>query len=548
MDLPADVQNCLRVDAAYWADYSQIRLANGKIFSFKDRTYQIKPMQSRARKICVRKARGLGFSEIYILRSLHGCIYGIYSQGVAYFFPNETEMQKFSKSRFGPLLLSNKDAIGKFAKGGGRTDSANLKRIGNSNLFMEGAMMTVNVGEDINQKESAAIRGKQYDSVILDEIDLMDRDILQKVEGGMGNSNLKEVVCISNPTIPNYGIDALFQQSNQLYWYGKCSCGKLTCSDREFPNFVREYPNREERIRQRQHLGFCACHQCGKELSFEGEWIPDYPKNEEWEGYSISQLNTVTNDPWEILSQFENPPNDNIEDVYKFRLGLPYISKEDHLNVQDVYSCCGNKLMQSYHAGPCAMGVDVGKTFHVVIGVRTDKNRFELIKAARLGSFDDVGLLAQRFGVKSAVIDIRPYEDSARKFQKDFKGGLVYLCEYTTNPMQEAFWDNNKKTVKAYRTGIFDATHKLISEKRLTIPRRCPEMDEFAKQICATAKILETSKKTGSQVYTYIKLGEEHYRNALNYFLLAAQGTRVKTVDAYKSDKQEYAFHQTTAI
>jgi hypothetical protein len=62
----------------------------------------------------------------------------------------------------------------------------------------------------------------------------------------------------------------------------------------------------------------------------------------------------------------------------------------------------------------------------------------------------------------------------------------------------------------------------------------CPETREFARQVCATAKVLETNKKTKLSVYRYKKLGDDHFRHALNYFYLAASSGRIATVGSKK--------------
>ena len=102
----------------------------------------------------------------------------------------------------------------------------------------------------------------------------------------------------------------------------------------------------------------------------------------------------------------------------------------------------------------------------------------------------------------------------------------------------------NERTgiVKVNRTEVFDATHRLIASEtgKLVIPRICPEVKEFAKQVCATAKILETNKRTNAQIYRYKKLGNEHFRNALNYFYLAVSGHRIASVKSHNSWNQHH--------
>ena len=532
-------------EVGYWADKSKIVLANGDVFSFTDREYQIEPMSSKAQVVVVRKATGLGFSEIFILRTLWGCIFGKYKQGVLYLFPNDDDMQGFSKSRFGPLIKANRLTIGKYVKSVGTksTDTASLKRIGNSSLFMDGARLTQTVGGEVSQKESAALRSKQVDCVVFDEWDLMDEDVEGKAEQRMGNcpDEKKEKVFISNPTIPDIGIDKKYNESDQRMWFRSCGCGEWTCPDEHFPDLIGV---------DSQGKGYCACKKCGKPLGYKGEWVAKYPDIKEIEGRHISQLNSSMKDPYKILKTFNylNDNGGNIADFYKLVLGLPYISTEDKLTSNVVLACCGQEVIPYSHNGPCAMGVDVGKIKHVVIGTRTGPERFEILKVAQVSEWNDIHDLAKRFNVRSAVIDIRPYEDEARRFQKEEKY-RIFLCEYAESTALGTVYNDHTGIVKVNRTEIFDSTHRLFSKSLIKLPRECPQVKEFAFQCCNTAKVLETNKKSGTSIYRYKKLGDEHYRNALNYFYLAAHGGKIATVNpSGNQNRQKYAIHETVKI
>ncbi len=246
-------------------------------------------------------------------------------------------------------------------------------------------------------------------------------------------------------------------------------------------------------------------------------------------GYRWSQLTSAVCDPLDILHDFRDPPEGNLADVYRLRLGLPYIAAEERLTQAQVYECCNNDGMYSSHSGPCAMGVDVGDIKHIVIGVRSNNKQYQLVKMVSLSSWEDIHDLARKFNVRSAVVDIGPMRDKAREF-KDNEKYPVFLCEYSDNPAYLRTWDTKKGVVKDYRTALFDETYRMVvTPGMLTIPRFCPEVKEFAKQMCNTYKLLETNKKTGTRVYRY-KGKNEHYRNALNYFLLAASKSRIQRV------------------
>ena len=201
--------------------------------------------------------------------------------------------------------------------------------------------------------------------------------------------------------------------------------------------------------------------------------------------------------------------------------------------------------MSHGHAGPCAAGVDVGKIKHIVIGPKIGKDQYEIVKMARLSEWNDILDMFVKFHVKLAVVDIRPYEDSARDFQKKAKkiGIKVYLCEYKENQIQDYIYNDKNgiaDTVAANRTQIFDATHRLTVDGGYTIPRRDLEVDEFVRQMCGAYKVLDTNKKTGTSVYRY-KGKKEHYRNALNYYLLAAQKSTMPKAKGSRTKRQTNA-------
>lgn len=527
------------MDSAYWAVLNNIRLVSG-VFTLQDHGYQLEPMQSRARRTCHMKATQGGFSELEILKALHSLIHRRCPQGVLYLFPTNDDMLDFSKSRFGPLIAANPESIGRFVRSGKKgTDAAGLKCVHGAFLFLRGARLTqaLESGGD-GQKESGKLRSVPVDRVVYDEWDLMDETVAGKARGRMGHSRLKEEVFIGNPTMPDYGIAKVFQTSDQRHLFRACSCGGRTCAETSFPECVK--------IRD-DGTGYIACEKCGKPIGIEKtEWVPAERGNSSFmHGYRWSQLSSVFNDPAEILAEYNDPPEGKLENTYNLRLGLPYVAAENRLSVGVVKECCGGDCMLAKYSGPCAMGVDIGREFHVVIGPRTGKDRFQSVKLIRIpcaasqvtmeSAWRTLHDLARAFNVRSAVVDIRPYEHEARKFQKE-EPYRVSLCQYDENRVLAARYDDVEGIVRINRTEICDATHQLIVEKRLVLPRDCPEVSEFASQCCNTAKKLETNKKTGAKIFRYVKLSkDDHYRHALNYFLLAASGSRVARVGAARN-------------
>jgi hypothetical protein len=342
-----------------------------------------------------------------------------------------------------------------------------------------------------------------------------------------------------------------FRGSDQRHWFRKClHCGKeppqgadwfwyidpangWTCAETSFPGCVKVHNDGK---------GFIGCMKCGKEVFVrDGEWVPKCKENSDYmHGYRWSQLTSPNNDPYEILEAFNNPPHGNLTDVCRLKLGMAYVSAEDRLTVGQVLAHCRDGVpIISSDPGPCAFGLDVGKTLHLVVGKKIGRNRYQITFVGRfpgLTDWGEMGAILKRSHCKRGIIDARPYESRAMGFQKSFTKAKIYLCEYPPNYKGPRSYNEKTGMVKVNKTEITDETHELVADPdRLVLPTSYGslEMQEFAKQVCDPAKTFD--EKRGVYVY---KGSEDHYRNALNYFLMAAERIGVAQKSNYQR-KQE---------
>ncbi len=552
----------MAIDPAFWAKFSNIKLANGNIFSFDDRPYLIEPMSTDHPCKSAMKGTGGGFSEcLGILPSIQHCRYGRVSQGVLYMFPTNDDVQDYSKSRFNPLFFNNPHTIGKFIKsGGGKTDTTKLKIINGKSLYLRGARLDPS-DEDTGAKKSTKLSGIQVDEFIADEVDQFDPEALAKARGRTGNARFdgikgsKREVLLANPSDEDRGIDLIWQKSDQRYEFLVCECGHRNCS---VLNFIEDPEKTVGIYKDRtgptgEEIGYLRCRKCDRPLNvLKMEYIAQRPSVKDLVCWHWTHLDSLYHNPARILRNFRNPPEGNLGDVYRLDLGLPYSSKEDKLRKDMVLACCGREAMAESHSGPCAIGVDNDDNKHVVVGIRTGNDRYELLKLMRTTTidFNEVYDLIRKFNVKSGVVDIRPNKDSAVQFQKACAliGCKIFLCEYTDSPLQDANFNDNTGVVKVYRTGIFDATHRIIANQQIVLPRQSPTVEEFARQCCNCVKSKDERRKD-AVIYRYVKTGDQHdhYRNALNYFAVAASGFRIATVSKYKN-LQKWVIHETVKL
>jgi len=508
---PVVMDQFFAMDPVAWLEFNKILLGGGP-FQLKNHEYQIKILRENARRQCCIKGAQMGITEVWVLKTLHGMLYNKYKSGALYLFPTRDDVGDFSKSRFDPLIADN-PVIGAKVHS---TDSKNIKRIGRGFLYLRGARATKSISD--TRKSSSQLKSIPVDRIVFDERDEMSDEMVTLAEERVSHSEVQEMMYLGTPTIPDYGIDAQFQGSDQRVWMIKCDhCGTETCLELEFPNCIEMNPKTERWYR--------ACKHCHREIfPANGDWVPLYPdRSKDMVGWWISQLNSMYIDPGYILDLYNNPPNDDLSEVMNSKLGRAYTPAENRLDPSSVWACCTQDAMTYRHDGPTCMGVDVGKILNVVIAERPNRKSLKVVKVCEVTSFNDLHDLASRYNVRCTVIDYKPEIRKVREFQAA-ESHQVFACDYVERKTGQASWDERDGFVKVNRTEICDASHELvINPGRLSLPRRSHDMEKFVKQMCSIIKVLLEDKTVGNKEFRYQKTGDDHYRHAMNYCLLASE-------------------------
>jgi len=476
-------------------------LLDGNPFSLENHEYQQAPLECTAPRQVFLKGAQVGITSIIMLKSLHGLISSRYPQGCLYLFPSLGDVLDFSRGRFNPLINDNDD-VAKYVQD---TDSQTIKRIGKAMLYLRGARSTAKVGG--MKRTSTALKSVPVDRLVFDEADEMAPDMIDLALERISHSSVKEEVYLSTPTIPDYGVDRLYQQSDQRVWMIKCSkCGKETCLELEFPECLEEL--RDGRVIR-------LCQRCRDNEIFpkDGSWIAQSP-GKDMVGWRISQLNSMFVEPGKILQLFRDPPNGNISEVYNSKLGQAHIDAENRLTYQEVINLCGVDPM-SESGQNCYMGVDVGKKLHCVIG---DAGRVVFI-----GEFEDwnrLSSLIKAFDVRQCVIDALPETRMSKDFAEAHEG-IVFCCYYQEHQKGSYAWNEKELIVAVNRTESLDASHSMLQNQHVILPRESHIVQEFARHCSNIARVLQTDPETGSTRYLYVKTGPDHFRHAFNYMCIA---------------------------
>ena len=320
-------------------------ILDGRPFTFERHEYLIEPYNDDHPYQVEAKAAQLGLTSRAMLGAIYKACYFPY-KGILYLFPSKTDVNDFTRGRVDPLIEDNPDSIGKLLK---NTDSINIKRIRNTFFYFRG--MTSRVG----------LKSVPADRIIFDELDEAPQNAVDMAMERMGHSEYKEVLMLSNLTLPDYGIDKAFQETDQRYWLLKCEkCGEYTCLEDTFPDCLVTVNGRVIR----------ACQRCKSELNPSiGQWVAKRPIITDKRGRHYSQLFSHFVSPADILHQFRT--TNNLTDFYNLKIGIAYVEATNRLTKEEILSLCGDEGMLSDDTGPCFMGVDQGKDLHVVMGSET---------------------------------------------------------------------------------------------------------------------------------------------------------------------------------
>ena len=300
-------------DLGEWVKACKIVL-EGRPLTFEKHEYLQKPYSDSHADQTEMKAAQMGLTVKAGLRSIHGAITGKYPRGILYLFPNRSDVTDFSKARITPLVQENGDSIGKWIV---ETDTSNLKQFGSSFLYLRG--MNSRVG----------LKSIPVDFIVFDEFDEAPQTAVDMAMERMAHSEVHESLKLSNPTLPDFGIDKAFQQTDQQYWKLKCpACGEYTCLEDTFPSCLLELSD-EKVIR--------ACRKCKAELNPAiGEWVAKRPQVEGKRGYHYSQLFSQFVDPKSILHQFRT--TQNLTDFYNLKIGIPWAEATHRISLEAVYA------------------------------------------------------------------------------------------------------------------------------------------------------------------------------------------------------------------
>ena len=416
-------------------------------------------------------------------------------RGVLYWLPTDDDVSDFVKTKLDVLIAENERL--RLAQSG--TYNQGLKYLFGMPTYWRGL------------KSKSGVKSISGDAAIYDEFDEADQSQLKQARQRLSFSALKWERELSTPTIPDFGINKRFQETDQQHFGFKCEgCGRWNILEDLFPRCFQQ---------DREGNYYHACSKCHHALNIrDGQWI--CKTRSDLRGYHISQLYSPFISPNEIMREYQS--TEFMGHFYNHVIGKPYLSATDMVNAETVLGLCDPlKQMATNYLKPTVMGIDVGSLLHCTILEPGDPQR--VIWCGEIKQFEELDTIMLKFNVREVVIDALPETRKVREFIARHKH-KAWMCFYMDHQKGSYAWNEETRQVSVNRTESLDYGTDAMIKKKMVLPQRSDMIERFAAHCGNVAKVVED--KGGDRRYVYKKIGPDHFRHSLNYAQIAATRMR----------------------
>ncbi|MDE2101550.1 MAG: phage terminase large subunit family protein [Patescibacteria group bacterium] len=419
-----------------------------------------------------KKAAQVGLSTTLVIKVFYAA--WTRKMDFIYSFPTYDLARKMVNSKVNRLISNN----AKFQELTKDQDSIEQKRIGKNMLYFQGT-----------SNEQAAI-ALPADGYVCDERDRSDPTIVEMFASRLQHSKFKWQWDLSNPSVPENGVDISWQESDQKEWFIRC-----------------EGCNRDQVITL-DHMkeDIFACEKCGRELNRRnGQWIQRF-RDRDRSGYHLSTLMNPHVTPKEIRKL----KKDKSEQYFaNFVLGEPYVGSGNYLPRHVLFS--NLSVRENPQDCPSVIGVDTGKNIHFVVG-----NKYGLYYNGSYKDYSPIRAILKRQPNSIAVIDQGGDITAPRELQEEFPG-RVYLCTFVQAQDVAPRWKEDVGMVNTDRNKAIQLVVDEFTEHRVPLFGHKNDWNEYGDHWAHLYRELEEDDR-GRRRYVWKRNGADHLALATVYW------------------------------
>lgn len=433
-----------------WALSNQLVNETQNPIEFQQHRFLIAPFADLHPDQVVKKSAQVGYSVTAILKSVWLAKY--YKLNIIYALPTNDIIKGFVQPKVDSLITSN-PAMKKLIT----TDSLSLKQIGERFIHFKGTG---------SQREAISTSA---DLLVVDEFDRsLDMLVVNTFDSRLQASEYAWRWRFSNPSQVGFGVDSLYEDSDQMHWLVKCSkCNHTSWMDWEINARAiksveqNHYVDREARVYR--------CGGCKSILSnadrINGSWVAKYPSRTYRRGYWISQMMA----PWvtadRIITQYDES---GIEFFYQFVLGKAYTPTDLIVNRETILRANAPSIIPKTDV---VLGVDQDASGQYWVAM-TPQGVFAYGKTT---SWEELEHLKLTYNA-TVVCDPAPFPTYPKLLAEKYKDW--YLCYFKESKhLNIVEWKGS--VVYADRTRLLDTVATEITQAKLLFRQRPYELEEY---------------------------------------------------------------------
>ena len=504
--MPPDqlMREVAKEDSFVWI-FENVPTENGRKLTFDRRPYLVKILRDFSPHIVYKKSAQVG---ITMCGGIAKALYIVDTLGInsIYTFPTATDVSDFSKGRFRNIVHSSRYLSTRI----GNVDNQGMVKIGDSFIYFKGTWSDrqgISVPSDLNVHDELDFSKPDIREIFSSRLDASMFDFRGDEQNGWEWD-------FSTPTIPGFGVSALYDMSDQHQWWVRCS----RCNRSQRVNFFK---NLRKTRKGKRYFG---CLRCDKKLNrAKGKWIPKYPERN-IRGYHITQPMCDYIDAhrmWETWERLKKSPAGKRK-FYNFNLGLEYEDGTESITKSLIL----NRVVDgTTDFGPIFIGADQGDILHIEV-VKVVEGRRHIIWIGTLNNFDEYVNLIDHYNPRVAVLDGLPNHENARRIARTKHN--VYCIYYGGDKkLERKEWMKDlkeKKELTLPRTDLLDRAVTEWTSGNVVIESYIPTqfIEDFADQMSNMKRQFQEGRD-GQQKAVWVNVGDDHYRHADAYTWVAQE-------------------------
>lgn len=473
----------------------QIRTETGDILDFHKYRFMFDVYADRSPLICCMKSAQIGFTTYEILKSAHECKND--KIDIIYVLPTADDVKKFSGGKTNKIISQN-PILQTWTQD---KDSVEQKQFGDHTIYYQGSW---------TERAALMITAKK---LIVDEYDRCKPLIVEQYDSRLQSIADPKKAFFSNPSIPDFGIDKFYKQSDMKKLHVAHSCGNRFIMDESCIDYQQEK---------------FICPKCQVEISDEERRLADwYDKDDrkwdgilnpkyKWSGWWIPLWVTT----WMSAKKIAEYKREKTAEYFaNFVAGLPYIGGGNKVSAQTITKCLSKE--PNDQEDRIIIGVDTGLPIHYVCANKQGFFYYGKCSDPTTGKdpYDELEGLLKRWPKSIIIADQGGDLIGIRKLQAKYPGRVFlvwYRADRKTTEIIQWGKDQEYGKVVADRNRLIQLFIDEMLDKRITFNGTEGEWQEY---ITHWMNIYRTWDENGLGVreFKWERQGPDHFVHASCY-------------------------------